>query len=186
MNILIDLAKFPFTLSIQAGFFVGNSENLEYCMFVALLMVTFSQAVCGLVGHESYPGNPSPLHQQIAPLLWLPFVGVGLLVLYKSNKLIWNLMAWSTVITAAMIAIIVIIGAINLDTSKVGMAIQPISTSTNSLPFLASALFPFGAAGILNAVPGAAWFYTGFECISLGKTEEKLHWQEKREVFWAL
>ena len=129
-------------------------------MFVSLLFITFSDVVTRLFGIQN-------LHTTIAPFLWLAFAALGITVL-RFNKLMWKAMAIAVPIVGVAVLIAAIIGLLKFDISQLQFS-NP-HNAGDVVAWGTSGYFTSGAAGVVNAIPGAAWWFTGFECISLGIT----------------
>ncbi|KAJ3287025.1 hypothetical protein HK104_008786 [Borealophlyctis nickersoniae] len=146
------------------GFLVANSENLEYCMFVSLILITWADVINGLadgaIPHNWYP------------LLWAVILGIFMYTVNYHNKFTWWAMGVLTAVCFLQIIGLSIIGMTQFSTTHLseGWAEE----AQHKIDSKGGDYYWFGGfGGILNALHSSAWWFTGLECASLATKEVK-------------
>ncbi|KAJ3152701.1 hypothetical protein HK101_001800 [Irineochytrium annulatum] len=145
------------------GFLVGNSECIEYVMFISLVLVDVSQTLCEILSID---------HHTFAPLIWIIFLLICVTPLALSPRLPWDIMAYLSVVCLAQIVIYCVLVALTVGLNVTNV-VDGVSIDEKFSTPGRSVLFPQGAVGVLGTLPSAAWWFTGVECIALAGTEAK-------------
>ncbi|KAJ3189706.1 hypothetical protein HK101_008748 [Irineochytrium annulatum] len=146
---------------IPMAFFVGNTENLEYNLFFAAILVGMSSLICETADID---------HAYHAPYIWVAILTVFVVLIVFCNKLSWDLMAWLNVVCIVQIAAFCVFVAASamFDPAEavdgVGVIVDPAGATFN-------ALLPTGLFGVMACLPSAVWWFTGFEVIVLASNE---------------
>jgi ethanolamine permease len=135
------------------GYVTGLAENMEYCLTPAVIVV----------GIGGYLGAIFGTPPAAAPLWWLAayavFVGLNVAGVETTFRF-----AVAIALVALAILLCFWLGAIpHLDVARNALDIAP---EPGGDPWL-----PFGAAGVLAAIPFAIWFYLGIEELPLAAEE---------------
>ncbi|KAI8848416.1 hypothetical protein BC829DRAFT_443760 [Chytridium lagenaria] len=124
---------------------VGNSESLEYIMFMSLLFVQASDIICSLAAID-------PLIY--SPLIWLAFCILCISIISMKGSGTWDVMTYLTALCLAQIVAFCITVAVkSFDPSQVTVG-MPLPGKT--IERGGNLLFTDGTIGVLNAIPRAS------------------------------
>ncbi|KAJ3400108.1 hypothetical protein HDV05_001347, partial [Chytridiales sp. JEL 0842] len=144
------------------GFIVGNSEGIEYVIYLSMVLTGTSELTAEIFEFS---------HQTWAPLIWVVFLLVCYFATAISSRWSWNIMAGLTFLCfIEAISFLVFAMAKTYDPLmwREDVVIkEQLETPGKSI------LFPGGGIGMLSAIPIATWWFTGIEIVSLASTEAK-------------
>jgi ethanolamine permease len=149
-----------------AGFIVGNSENLMYCMFVTLINCTFSDAL-KLLYPESAP---------YAPLVWLLLTIPCTYLVAKRNRLCWKIVEYGAWLCFFIIGLFVLFAMVMFNVGYLDIGWDDLAhenclqSQTFDKP---NRLFLTGFIGPFVSLPSTAWWFLGLEAASLFSKESK-------------
>ncbi|KAJ3111033.1 hypothetical protein HDU96_006036 [Phlyctochytrium bullatum] len=133
---------------------VGNSEGLEYIMFISLIFVQLGNVICELLGIDRLT---------FSPIIWVIFSIFCIVIISLPGSGSWDFMTVLTGVCLVQIAAFCITVAITAFDPSMMVSVKNGKQT----------IFVDGTIGVLNAVPRAAWWFTGVEVIALASTECK-------------
>jgi ethanolamine permease len=159
-----------------AGFIVGNSENLMYCMCVTLLNCTVSDAF-KLMFPESAP---------FAPLVWLLFSVPSTYLVTKRNKLCWRIVEFGSQFCLLIIGLFVLYGMtmFHVGYLEIGWP-EAVEPSKEQPTDHVDHMFLTGLIGPFIALPTTAWWFLGLEAASLFSKESEKSKYVPRSLYWS-
>jgi ethanolamine permease len=166
-----------------AGFVVGNSENLMYCMFITLLNVTFSDTLTIMY----------PTLKGYEPLYWLAFSLSCLYLVCRHNRLCWRIVEWGSIVCFIIIAFSVIYGFTIFDVQYLSKGWDRVEDASNA-PHLekyeqvsepVNYMFLQGVSGPFIALTSTTWWFLGLEAGSLFSKECKDPKHVAKAMYWT-
>lgn len=152
-----------------AGFLIGMFENLEYCTFVSLLMLTFGDNVAEMAG----------IDQTWKPLIWfIILLPCGYIIGFANNSS-WNIMLVGTIVCI-------------LEILAFCIAMIPSTSVKEHLIDQHHSISPYwgtGWLGVGQALITTAWWFTGLECVTMvHETKPYNEYRIKQSLYgsWAI
>jgi ethanolamine permease len=135
------------------GYVTGLAENMEYCLTPAVIVV----------GIGGYLGAIFGTPEGAAPLWWLAAYAVFVGLNAAGVELTFRFAVAITLVALAILACFWLGAIPHLDLGRHALDVAPEPGR--------SAWLPFGAEGVLAALPFAIWFYLGIEELPLAAEE---------------